>query len=169
MTTNATIIPDDEVLRAIKEGGVTVHLSNYLCLEDRYQKNKEELIRKLEQFDIPHEFQFHDKWLDLGEIEKRSYSEERLARIFKDCPMNSCSVFNGKKLYRCGRASFLSQHGMEADGDDVIDLEKIHSRREMKKAIRKFFSVKYLPACQYCSEYPGEIPAGEQLGEEEKQ
>ena len=83
--------------------------------------------------------------------------------MFLHCPMNSCTVFNGRTLYRCGKASYLAQHGMEPGAGDVIDLEEIHSREEMKAKIRTFFSAGYLPACRYCSLHPQAIAAAEQL------
>ena len=69
LTTNATIVPDDGVIRAIKDGGVTVHISNYPNLDQRYIENKRRLIEKLKEYGVPYEYQFHEIWLDFGEIE----------------------------------------------------------------------------------------------------
>lgn len=163
LTTNATIVPDDEVIRAIKDSGVTVHISNYPNLDQRYMENKRRLIEKLKEYGVPYEYQFHEIWLDFGEIEKHNYSGKELAGMFLRCPMNSCTVFHGRTLYRCGKASYLAQHGMERGADDIISLEEIHSKKEMAAKIKKFFSVKYLPACRYCHLHPKAIAAAEQL------
>lgn len=163
LTTNASIVPDDEVIRTIKKSGVTVHISNYVNIEKRYRENKERLIEKLERYEVPYEFQFHEIWLDFGEIKKHIYLENELSQMFLHCPMNSCTVFNGKTLYRCGKASYLVQHGLEPGGEDVIHLEEIHSKEDMKIKTKKFFSVKQLSACQYCLSHPKAITAAEQL------
>lgn len=163
LTTNATIVPGERVLRALKDGGITVHISNYPNLDQRYEENREKLIGKLKEYGIPYEYQFHEIWLDFGEIERHGYTDRELEKMFLHCPMNSCTVFNGRTLYRCGKASYLAQHGMEPGAGDVIDLEEIHSREEMKAKIRTFFSAGYLPACRYCSLHPQAIAAAEQL------
>lgn len=163
LTTNATIVPGERVLRALKDGGITVHISNYPNLDQRYEENREKLIGKLKEYGIPYEYQFHEIWLDFGEIERHGYTDRELEKMFLHCPMNSCTVFNGRTLYRCGKASYLAQHGMEPGAGDVIDLEEIHSREEMKAKIRTFFSAGYLPACRYCSLHPQVIAAAEQL------
>lgn len=163
LTTNATIVPGERVLRALKDGGITVHISNYPNLDQRYEENREKLIGKLKEYGIPYEYQFHEIWLDFGEIERHGYTDRELEKMFLHCPMNSCTVFNGRMLYRCGKASYLAQHGMEPGAGDVINLEEIHSREEMKAKIRTFFSAGYLPACRYCSLHPQAIAAAEKL------
>ena len=163
LTTNATIMPDDDVLKAIKDGAVTVHISEYENLGPRYEERLKALVEKLEEFEIPYEYQFHKIWLDFGEIEKRRYTEKELDRMLIRCHMNSCTVYNNKVLYRCGKASYLAQHGMVTSEDDLIRMEDISSKEEMRRAVKRFFSIKHLPACQYCEAHPKGIPAAEQL------
>lgn len=163
ITTNASIEPTDEQLRIIRDFNIDVHISDYRSISDTYKQAKDRFVKRLEEYGIKYEYQFHDIWLDFGEIEKHEYTDKQLHRMYVHCPMNSCAVFNDNKLYKCGHTSYLSQHGMVEDGDDVIDLKKVRSRREMKARIRKFYSVKYAAACQYCLSYPAAIPAGEQL------
>ena len=163
ITTNASIEPTDEQLRIIKDFDIDVHISDYRSISDAHNQAKEKFVRKLEEYGIKYEYQFHDIWLDFGEIKKHEYSDKELHRMYVHCPMNSCAVFNDNKLYKCGRTSYLSQHGMEEGGDDVIDLKKVRNREEMKELIRKFYSVKYATACRYCLSHPAAIPAGEQL------
>ena len=163
ITTNASIEPTDEQLRIIKDYSIDVHISDYRSISDNYKHAKEKFIKKLEDNGIKYEYQFHDMWLDFGEIEKRDYSDKELHRMFVHCPMNSCAVFNDNKLYKCGHTSYLCQHGIEEGGYDVIDLKKVQSREEMKELIRKFYSIKYSTACRYCLSNPAAIPAGEQL------
>lgn len=163
LTTNATIIPNAQVLRAMKDSGLIVHISNYSNIEERYIENRKKFIQKLKEYGIPYEYQFHEVWLDFGEIKKHSYSDTVLSRLFIKCPMNSCTVFNNKMLYRCGKASYLAQHNIESGSNDIINLEEIHSKKEMRVKIKNFFSRKYLPACQYCDSHPQSIVAAEQL------
>lgn len=162
LTTNATIIPNDDVFRALRKGKVLVHISNYPNIDARFLK-QEKLIEKLKEYQIPYEFQYHEIWLDFGEVKKRAYSEKELRSGMLHCPMNSCSVYNDKKLYRCGKVSYLAQHGMESGKGEVIDMSRIHDRKEMKRKIKEFYSVKYFEACKYCDLHPKGIAAAEQL------
>lgn len=164
LTTNGTMVPKDEVLQAMRDGRVTVHISQYDHIAPRLKKT-EPLIAKLEEYGITYAYQYHSEWLDFGEIEEHDYSEEELARILIHCPMNSCAVYNQKKLYRCGRASYLDQHGVALNEGDKIELEKITDKREMGKKVRRFFGVKAPAACRYCEAHPQVIPSGEQMEE----
>ena len=165
LTTNATIVPDDELLRVLKRSGIIVHISKYDQIDERYIQNRETLIEKLREYGIPYEFQFHPMWLDFGEIERHDYSGRELERMLIHCPMNTCTVYNDKILYRCGRASYLGQHGIdtEAGAAAAIDLRKIHSKDEMRAALKRFYSVKTLNACRYCLNHPKGILAAEQM------
>ena len=167
LTTNATIVPDDELLRVLKRSGIIVHISKYDHIDERYIQNRETLIEKLREYDIPYEFQFHPIWLDFGEVERHGYSERELERMLIHCPMNTCTVYNDKILYRCGRASYLGQHGIEteAGAEAAIDLRKIHNKPEMRAALRRFYSIKTLNACRYCLNHPKGISAAEQMEE----
>ena len=163
LTTNGTVVPSDELLTAIKKSGLAVHISRYPNLSEKLTNNRIRLEEKLKEYGIFYEYQFIEDWLDFGDIKKRSFKKIQLKNMFLNCPMNTCTVFNGKKLYRCGKASYISQHSMEEDGQDIIKLDEIKSRRDMKKKLKKFFSCKYLPACSYCEEFPQTIIAGGQI------
>ncbi len=163
VTTNGTIIPDDETLCAIRDSGASVHLSEYEHIDARHIETREKLREKLREYGIFYVSQFHPEWLDFGEIEKRAHSRRELDDMFIHCTMNSCSIYNNKTLYRCGRASYLAQHGIESGGDDVIRFDEIKSREEAKEKIRKFFAIRHLPACSYCERKPATIISGEQL------
>ena len=165
LTTNATIVPEDELLRTIKRCGVIVHISKYDNIDNNFIVNREKLIERLREFDIPFEFQFHPIWLDFGEIERRNYSDSELERMLIHCPMSTCTVFNDKILYRCGKASYLGQHAMEMEtcSETTIDMRQIHSREDMRAALRRFYSIKILPSCRYCLNHPRGIIAAEQI------
>lgn len=163
LTTNGTIVPDDRLLRAIKKSGLSVHISRYPAISEKITDNRIKLEEKLKEYGIFFEYQYHENWLDFGDIKKRDFKKKQLINEFIRCPMNTCTVFNGKALYRCGKASYISQHSMEEDGKDVIKLDEVKNKKDMRKKLKRFFSCNYLPACRYCEEFPATIPAGEQI------
>ena len=163
LTTNASLEPSDELLEIIKNCDVDVHISDYRYLSSAQQRAKEAFIQKLIDYGIRYEYQFHDIWLDFGEVELHDYSDIELHSMYVHCPMNSCAVYNNSVLYKCGRRSYLSQHRLVADGNDCIDFSKIETREELRERIKLFYSAKYSEACRYCLSHPTAIPAGEQM------
>ena len=163
LTTNGTVIPSEQVFEAIKKSGLTVLISKYPNISENLSNNRIKLEEKLKEYGIYYHYQYIPDWLDFGEITRRSFKKIQLKNMFLSCPMNTCTVFNGKRLYRCGKASYISQHSMEKDGEDIIKLDEIESKKDMKKKLKKFFSCKYLPACSYCEQFPKTIIAGEQI------
>lgn len=163
LTTNGTIMPDESVFIALKNSRVNVHISKYEFISDSQKKNRDMLIAKLEGYNIPYQFATHEEWLDFGDVFQRKYTDHEKRVMFYQCPMNSCSIFNNRVLYRCGKSSYLCQHKKTKAENAVIELDKIHSRKEMRKAVYKFFNVKFLSACNYCDNHPKEIKAGEQI------
>lgn len=163
LTTNGTVMPSDEVFSALQNSRVYVHISIYDFITEEQKQTRESLIAKLEKYHISYEFASHPMWLDFGDVFYREYTSREKRVMFYQCPMNSCSIFNDGVLYRCGKSSYLHQHGELSDNDTIIRLDEIQSRKEMRKAVHRFFNVKTLLACSYCSKQLTEIRAGEQL------
>lgn len=163
ITTNGTIIPKDKVFLALKDSRVVVHISDYRHIDERLIENRKKFIEKLEEYKIPYVFfsQEHENWLDFGDIYNRSYNGFERGQVFYQCPLNSCTTYNDKKLYRCGRSSYLNQN--DVIETVMIDVSKIVSRREMRKKIHKFYSASYLKACNYCNKKPESIVPGIQI------
>ena len=163
ITTNATIIPSERVFQALAKSRVVVHISDYRYIDHRLLETRTRFIQKLEEYHIPYQYFEHEFWLDFGKVKKRKYTLLDKKRMFYQCPMNSCSIYHNRILYRCGRASFLRNHDIINNENEIIALETIKSRREMQVAIRKFFSLSYLDSCEYCSNHPRSVTPGIQL------
>lgn len=163
LTTNGTVVPSEEALAAIKKSGLIVHISRYPNISEKLTENRIKLEEKLTEYGIPFEHQYYESWLDFGDIFRRDFKDKQLVDMFISCPMSTCTVYNGKTLYRCGKQSYLSQHSIEDGGQDIIRLDGVKNKRDMKKKLKRFYSRKYLPACRYCEEYPATIIAGEQI------
>lgn len=163
VTTNGTVIPNDKVFSALKDSRVVVHISDYRHIDKRLLENRKRFIEKLEKSKIPYVFfsQEHENWLDFGDMYDRNYDSFERGKVFYQCPLNSCTTYNNKKLYRCGRSSYLDRNGV--DEMVMIDVSKIGSRKEMRKKIHKFYSVPHLNACNYCNKNPKSIVPGIQI------
>lgn len=163
ITTNGTIIPNDKVFSALRESRVVVHISDYRYINERLLKKRKEFMEKLDEYRIPYIFfsQEHEHWLDFGDLYDRKYDNFERGQVFYQCPLNSCTTYNDKKLYRCGRSSYLNRN--DVIETVMIDVSKIVSRREMRKKIHKFYSASYLNACNYCNKNPESIVPGIQI------
>ena len=163
IATNGTVIPNDDVLTALKNSRLSVHISDYKYISDHMLENRKQFIEKLEAYGIPYIFfsQEHEHWLDLGDLHDRKYSKFERGQVFYQCPLNSCTIYNDKKIYRCGRSSYLNRNGKPESV--MIDMDQVHSKIEMRKLIHKFYSVPFLDACNCCNKNPESIEPGIQI------
>ncbi len=164
ITTNATVLPNEEVFKCLASSRVVVHISDYELDNKKLVANKKIFIRKLNEYRISYKYFSHESWLDFGPIEKRNYSKRQLKMMYFCCPMNSCNIFNQGKLYRCGRASYMSNHNL-GEIEDIIDINQISSKTEMRKKLHWFYRRSYGSACEYCSDRPSNVTPGIQIGD----
>lgn len=162
MTTNATVMPSGELFAAMKKSRVMVQISNYPDIDEEKKKIRQTVIRKLEEYGIPHEFPSHEHWLDLGDASRKQHTDRENRMLYRSCKMNSCTVYNSGVLYRCGRESYLEQNGFDVQRNS-IRVDEIHSREQMRRAMREFFGAAFLDSCDYCELHPQLVTPGEQI------
>lgn len=147
--TNSTILPKDRVLRAMKNWGICVHMSNYGQTSSKVQ----ELDKLLSDNGIEHYIHDYEEWHDVGNLDKRNYSQERLNNIFDNCIMGTCYTFYRGKFYLCPRSAHGERLGCFKNGEDeFVDFHgkfDINSKRlELRELI---YRRKYITACDYCN------------------
>lgn len=163
VVTNGTIFPDEAVLKSLKNKKIIVGISWY-PLKDETSRLK--LIEYCERHSINYHIR-KDDWLDFGDFRiRRNYNKHKIRETFANCFLNKCVQYNGGVLYRCTKTRLLNDQKIDAPGKwETVAVKEIESRKQMKKALRKFYSLKYLRACDYCNtgEALTAIPLGEQL------
>jgi len=138
ITTNATVVPDDNLLLAMKEAKVCVRCSDY---GENSQKLKE-LCDKLSEYNIPFEIHRTREWRETHKPVKPNAVDgnENWRRCYK---YNNCRVVKRGKLYYCvflsngedlGVFPYNSEHGVAITND----MWEYLSRK------------KPFPACAYC-------------------
>lgn len=171
ITTNGTILPDEQTLNICKKYNVLIRISNYSAtlpwLDDSYRK----LLDTLRNHDIEYTLGKAEKeWMDYGfDYEKRDASEEELTEVFDDC-QTPCREVRENRFYFCVMARSVSENmGFNVGKDDYLDLDLLQGD-EGKKELLEFnlgYSEKgHLDMCNYCHggdvvNYP--IPAAEQV------
>ena len=166
ITTNATVLPSDATFQTLADSRVVVYVSNYPNIGKEREITRSLFLEKLKSYHIPFRLIEHDHWLDFGAMRAHQFSASVKKAMFFHCPMNSCSVYRNHTLYRCGRACYLTEHGILREDCGVIHTDQIKSRRQMRKKLYSFFSLPYLAACDYCSCRPEHVPPGPQTGKD---
>ena len=140
-----------------------MRISNYGKLSPAQMKNREKFVRKLEEYHIPYQFSPYNEWLDFGLVEQRHYPEEVRKKVLSECYINGCSVFNKGVLYRCGRASYMANHGRPMSEGQTIVAADIKNRRDLRKKVHRYYESVYMDACDFCTIHPAGIEPGIQI------
>lgn len=165
ITTNATIVPNEKLLKVLRESGC-----KYDFIVDNYGKlsvNFDNLIKVLDDNDIVYrvdiyygkrENQRFGGWIDFGNFIDQRYSEKELNENFEQCTAmkgNFCCTNNGK-VFPCCYAMTGYLEGKLPFVDEYIDLfdDDILLEEKRKKAMT--FGEKPLYACRFCKSFNSE-------------
>jgi len=155
--TNGTIYPSEKVLELLKHPQISLFISHYPLEKFNnpiFIENRNKLIKYLEENSekILYEYLQVHEWEDYGDpINAYNKNPEELKHLFNNCRFKNCAGLYDSNLYRCPRVfSLYNIANVKPGKNEYIDLAKIKSRNKMKKAIRSFYSVKYLNACDWC-------------------
>lgn len=171
ITTNGTIVPDEETLKMCKQYNVLFRISNYSGAIPRLTTAYDRLISKLQEYGIEYDLgERESSWTDYGfDHLNRNASEEELIRVFDAC-RTPCHEIRENRFYFCVMARSVSENvGFQIGGNDYLDLDALHGE-DYKKELLEFslgYSEKgYLDMCEHCYgaervNYP--ISAAEQI------
>ena len=171
ITTNGTIVPNEEVLRACQKYQVLFRISNYSKAIPRIKKSQQKLIAALEKYQIEYKLAIEDgNWIDYGfEYLNKEMDEKKLIETFDKC-LTPCREVRENKLYFCVMARSVSDNlHLEEGPGDYLDLDKLHGenyKRELMEFNLGYSEKGYLDMCHRCHgmdaiNYP--IPVAEQL------
>lgn len=163
VVTNGTIFPNDDILKSLKSKKIILGISWYPIKDD---SNRIKLMEYCERHSIHYHIR-KDDWLDFGDFRtSRNYSKEQMEKTFANCFLNKCVQYNDGVLYRCTKTHLLKDQKIDTPEKwETIAVKDIKTRKHMKIALRKFYSLKTLRACNYCNTGDAltSIPLGEQL------
>jgi hypothetical protein len=140
--TNATVVPNDDVIHAMKKADITVSISDYGDLS----VNKNALVSRLSEMDVKYKVFPIEQW-----YKQRSFSKKisNPQTMFHDCATICPVIINGR-LYYCQFAGFGDiLRGFPEKTENFIDLI---SPNTSKKALISYIErSNALPACAYCT------------------
>lgn len=159
IVTNGTILPSEDVLEALANVKASVYISDYGTLSG----NRSRLEESLSQRGIAHFSDSNYIWDDMGGIERRNYTSERVGHVYQGCK-DICKTMVDGVVYVCPRAAHGDKLGIipkrEQDCVEVL----AGSISEVRRKLRELYDVEYIEACYYCNavEDRKKIAAGEQ-------
>ena len=148
--TNATVIPNERVLDALKNPKIMVRISYY----GENSKKYKELEQLCHQHGI--EVRVHAQhWLDIGRALDEVSCEEETKVRFLECSQRAGSFFyvlHGK-VTLCPFAANTRELGLyESSAEDYVDLMEDMSPELLFEQLNKFYWSKTpLLACKYCN------------------
>ena len=142
LTTNGSIVPNDEIQELLQNDRVYVRISDYSCLV-----NSDRVVKVLEAKGINYELMSNMLWSKTGALAPRHRDSEALRSQYLSCgPAKICrTVLNGK-LYACSKAASLSELGI-VEGMECVDLM---NKSGLRDRIKQFYKIDVSKACDYC-------------------
>lgn len=171
ITTNGTIIPNENVLKVCKKYKVLFRVSNYSKTLPRLIDSYKRLIEKLGNYGVEYSMGDEDgNWIDYGfDYVEKEYNTDDLMKTFDLCH-TPCREVRGDKLYYCVMARSVSDNLKFDEGvNDFLNLDGLKSdnyKKELMEFNMGYSDKGYLDMCRRCNgmdvlNYP--IPVAEQI------
>ena len=151
LTTNCTIIPNDDVIEQLKNNKVILQLSDYGLLEQMAK-----LVTILEKHNIRFRVEKYDSWEDCGCGEFNGKTVEEMKQKYKICHARGkgagySAIVDEGRIYVCPRSSRVDKLGIDLPLD-YKTISKSETKEDIQKKIEYIYSVGYAQACNYCEQ-----------------
>ncbi len=150
LTTNGTILPQYDILEAMKRINLVVQISDYKM------PNAKALMQLLDKHGIGYRYFIDQTWHDMGGFEKREQNRRSL------CGVSRCVALYNGKIYICPRSAMMDR--LQIAQGDYVDLYQ--PKKEFQREMVKLYNSQNINACWYCdgdTQFSQEIPAGLQI------
>ncbi len=147
ITTNATIIPNEDLMQILKNEKTLVQISEYKNVE---KQKIGEIQKVFEKNSIKYKILEMDRWYSYGNADKRMRSKRELLYSYYYCNDNGlCRTLYKGKIFVCGRAAALYGIGKLTDNSSYLEIRE--NDEISGKDIKNFYiNKKYAEACDFC-------------------
>ena len=176
ITTNGSILPNEELLKVCKKYNILFRISNYSFQIPRLKRSYQQLTDTLKSYGIFFVLSEEEhEWMDYGfEYVDRKATEEEMVRVFDAC-QTPCREIRENRFYFCVMARSVSENlGLFIGKEDYLDMDKL-TGNGYKKELLEFtlgYSYKgYLDMCRHCNGAEAKnflIVAAEQVKRDDK-
>ena len=169
IVSNATIVPNDDLLAVMKKYGIMIMLSDYGKLSVNMARIQNECDKAGVQWRYAYFGGKNEEklqyWNELKSIERMNITQEEADKKFQDCNnVYDCNTIYNGRYYPCSFSSFasgLSVTDIKKNSYDLLDEGKTRMQRAM--GWRNYMQEgKTIDACFHCN-FGGRVPAAEQV------
>jgi hypothetical protein len=172
IVTNGTIVPSEDIYNVLKKYDMYVYVDKYTENVPKSIPVREEIFRKLTEYEIRNVDNVVERWFDLkvGGTDNTAMTEDERIRFFNRCA-NPWNCFEGNRVNACNFANFADKAGViPLDDDDYFVMKHnptISERTEFFEFINGFNDKGYVNLCLHCAGWSlinkNTIPIAEQF------
>ncbi len=162
--TNGTIMPSDELCKALVSERIIVTNSDYSqSLDDNKRAKIVATVEKLRRFGVK-VVQIADRyWFDLINFTPNGVPEDRLASVYSECFLECCRRLHRGTLYHCT----VQANGIKLGALEKANVVEIHDAAPavIAEQLSAFEHERFIEACRSCALPAGarEVVAAQQL------
>lgn len=168
--TNATVVPDEELIEILKSPRIIVQVSDYYEFVDEAKKRNIDLTKEIiVKEGIWHKFIANSSWMDMNCFEDLYKSPEEVGECLGGCTLSNCHRLFQGVLYKCPHQyAGVQQKKLELLPGEYVDIHSFDNQ-QLAKELEALKKIDYLDACRHCSiiEEPLIVPPGEQMEKRE--
>ncbi len=175
IATNATILPNEDLIQAMRNRKVAVQLSDYSHVKIykpnvtvKYREFKEILLKNHINFNGYQEKRNATTWFSLPKVFKDKQKDSICKNQWADC-VQICNIISNGYLLPCTMSVhiFNNLDTTQEINNEVIDIRHTNNSKELLSKLIKYLSIPYSSFCHYChfEDIQQGLPCGEQIEE----
>lgn len=167
LITNATILPDEKIMRVIAENNLTIRISNYESVKG-WKEKRDKFAVACEKSGVNYYEQKVDSWIDMGWNDKKEIIEPWARQMFEQCDM-PCRGFAEGIEYYCLQGQYTNKAWSicDSNGEELDFMDQVTDKKAILEYNLGYSEKGYLGICAQCNGYFGinlkKIPVAEQL------
>ena len=153
--TNGTVVPKEEVLEKLSKCNIEITVDDYREAVPRFNNRFDQLIEKLEKYNIKYYINKAESWIDLAPdtTDYSKFPEEELIQHRDSCSQSWEELRDGK-IYSCNYAAYATVAGIagEQDLEETYNLEKftLEKKKELVEFRLGYTEKGYTNFCKKC-------------------
>ncbi|MBQ3544726.1 MAG: radical SAM protein [Lachnospiraceae bacterium] len=165
IATNGTIVPGEKLLDSMKLANMTVYVDDYTENVEMARKNREQIIKTLNEHCITIIDNKVGRWLDFWKFQNLT-DEKQLIKKCVTCEVPFVSVKNGK-LFGCNYTEYMTEAGGNVENEsDYLDLKKEIQKEILMEFCLGYSDNGYYSFCGKCAGFhsnnPNKLPVAQQ-------
>ena len=173
IATNCTIIPNEELLQALKHPKIGIQISNYSYVKNlpkgvivKHKEVKSLLEKNHIKISNPHEASHSNNWQTMPVLYPDLQDEKEVIKNYNCCYGRFCYMLSDGLILQCTACVYMVRNLQltEEVKNELVDVRNAKTSKELTKNLIKFLSKPYSQFCHYCHfvDMKYGLPNGEQ-------